>query len=105
MPGKVIKPQVIEYFTKRPGETLYVTDLASALGVDKTQVQQCITNFKLKGEMPDLETLVRGNSWVYKPNHNKSNDKRLFEELGVTKSGAIVIQDSDGNLWRAEPIN
>ncbi|HSH62174.1 MAG TPA: hypothetical protein VK988_21500 [Acidimicrobiales bacterium] len=42
--------------------------------------------------------------WAYKPGAAKRKSIELFEKIGVSKLGQIVIQDEDGNLYLAEPI-
>lgn len=98
-----LRSQVSEYLHRRPGEEVFVTDIAKDLGLTKKQVQNCVTNAMREGAWPDVEIVTRGNSWRFIPdnrNDRKSN-KRMFEEIGVTKDGSIVIQDTDGNLYRA----
>lgn len=102
-----IKTWVLEYMTKRPGEHVYLDDMSAAASEQgktftKRQIQTSIANSINTPAFAGVSIIVRGNCWVYRPQDAK--DKRLFEEVGVSKDGRVVIQDADGNLFIATEI-
>lgn len=95
-----------EYFTKRPGQELFLDDIledahAEGYAWSARQLQGAIANAVYQNVL-SLETIIRGRSWRYLP--EKQNDRRVFEEIGVTKEGRVVIQDNEGTLWLAEQL-
>lgn len=99
-------PRVLEYMEKRTGLTVYIGDMMEHLGMTRPQVQAAVYNLKAKGH--PIKVIAQGNAWAWAPNSNKSaeekatNGRRLFEELGVSKDGRIVLQDADtGALFAA----
>jgi hypothetical protein len=56
----------------------------------------------LKDLLPGLEVVNPASAWRYMPNRNSG--KRLFEEVGPTRDGSIIIQDERGNLLKAFPL-
>lgn len=103
-----VRHEVLAVITKRPGEIIYLKDIVAATGLDEKQVQSAINN--MRRDDPTLEstiqTVARGQAWRYDPTgrRRKDGEKRMFEELAVTKTGALIIQDQDGNLYRAEEL-
>lgn len=97
------RPQVLNYLMNHPGESLYIDDIAKATKLDTKQVLSAIGNLvHVDGE--PVETVQRGRIWRYNPNGQrkaKAPEKRMFEEIGPAKDGSIVIQDLDGNLYKA----
>lgn len=96
------KAKVIEYFMKHPGEVLFLQDISGHVGYETRQVQSSISHMLRADSLPGLHPMVRGNSWKYVP---EANGKKIFEELATTKTGDLIIQDADGNVWRATPLD
>lgn len=99
-----IKAKLLEHFTKHPGQTLFLHDMSDEIGVMDGQVQASMSYLIRQNFLPGLEVVTRGHSWTYKPNGAKGS-RRLFEELATAKNGDLVLQDSDGSLWRARPLD
>lgn len=112
MSGKGIRVALMEYFSKRPGEHAYLNDIAKTTGLTTEQVQHNINNLAndhRRGQIDfNVETVTRGQVWMYRPNQKKDEParptKRVFEELGKSKKGTIVIQDEEGNLFEATEL-
>lgn len=103
--GPSYSSAVLEYFTKSPGEILYTSDITKNLNLTKDQVQSAISRFKNRKGI-NFEVISAGHAYRYQPGpaEEKKTGNRVFEEIGVTKKGDIIIQDSDGNLYRAEEL-
>lgn len=103
----LLYPVLLEYLTKRPGEVLNTADIARDIKATESQVKGAVKT--LLGHGHDIESVSRGNAYIYRGLKQeiktaKKSDKRIFEEIGQSKSGAIVIQDAEGNLYKAEEI-
>ena len=60
---------VLRFFTDRPGQVVYVDDVANALDLTHTQVANCMYQMRRRHEVLEqqFEVLVRGNAWRYRP--------------------------------------
>lgn len=111
---------VTRYFREHPNELVHIDDLhmvAEVNGVKATDqsIQSSLSYMRHlykegKGQVFP-EQMLKGVSWKYTPTdgsspvdedapENKKPEKRMFEEVGVTKTGAIIAQDEQGNLYR-----
>ncbi len=106
---KAVQPFVLEELLKHPGEVIYIDDLAKNLGLLTQSVQNVTSQILQKRD--DIEIEIRGRAWRYNPNKKKEDEtkkketgKRLFEEIGLTKSGHIVIQDDHGAIYLANEL-
>lgn len=98
---------VLEYFHRHVGEEVWITDLASESGFTTQQLQNCISGVIRNEPNCGIESMVRGRSWRYLPPEQRPeavNGKRIFEEMAASKTGQIVIQDDEGNLFIATPL-
>lgn len=148
-----IRGSVLRYFTRKPGETLFVNDIASDLGFSKEQIQNAVWFLTHRNETikDDFTTVQSGYAWQYKPNKpvvevnassnghavtalaqapaqaytpqavtttlpvsskvpdipkpTSSAGGRLFEEIGQTTEGAVLVKESEsGVIYRATPL-
>lgn len=107
-----IRAALMEYFSKRPGQHVFLTELVEATQRTRDQVQGNINNLQRDHKLDKLnfnvETITRGQIWMYLPNKEKpverQKGKRLFEELGVTKRGTYILEDDEGNLYEATEL-
>lgn len=130
--GSYARTRIIrEYFLRHPGIQIWLIDLREiqiAAGVyeDDQKIITAINNTR-NGGMMNIETLVRGQSWVYRPNKedgiqatpnptpnptiNESIpikttiSERLYREKMITKSGDRILEDEDGILFRATELD
>lgn len=104
----MIKPKVMEHFKRVPGVPQFVGDLSKQFGATEHQMQECIAGILRTNSMPGLTVEVRARSWIYRPQatpqDTPSNGKRMFEEIGETRDGSIIIQDESGGLYRAQEL-
>ncbi len=89
---------------------MFLADMASALKFKPTQIQSVMTRMNADPQ-EDLEIVSRGQAWRYRghfmevaPGPNETKDPRLFDEIGVTRDGALIIQDVEGKLYRATEL-
>lgn len=98
--------QVMKYLTDRPGSLVYVEDIAAALDIEPKSARQAINNARnghreVFGQF--VEIVGRGGPWRYMPGSSNSG-RTIFEQIGVTKSGAIVVESEDGALYLATEL-
>jgi hypothetical protein len=108
--AKGVRATLMEYFTKNVGQYVYINDLTKSTGLKVDQVQGNINNIIRDHKLGKLDfpitIITRGQIWIYKPSDKRSSttDKRMFEELGKTKRGTLVLQDEQGNLFEATEL-
>jgi hypothetical protein len=98
-----VSASVREYFTAHPGVEVPLSELKSAIGknVSNSVIHNAISYLRVRAEFP-IETLAYGRIWRYRPAVvAKSTGKRMFEELAVTRTGDVLIQDEEGKVYRA----
>lgn len=106
MGGSPIRADVMSYFEKRPGQTVYLKDMAAELKLKEDSVQSSIGHMVRQDILP-LEIVVRGQAWRYKPGEAKAAKaaaRPLYELLGTAKDGALILEAEDGGLWRATEL-
>jgi hypothetical protein len=111
MPGGryVYSDQIAKYFLDRPGLDLMINDVAAELGLQVAQVQKSINwmTGRVKNPLPIL-TIVAGRIYRYSPGGETKRtptptpvvsfrpSKPLYEFLGTTKDGSVLVQDETG---------
>lgn len=108
---RIIKPTVVEHFQKAPGVPQYVNDLSKAFAVSEHQIQECVAGIIRNNSLPGLTCEIRGRSWMYRPQATEAADPnprkpsaRMFEEIGETRDGSVIIQDDAGKIYRAQEL-
>lgn len=97
-----VRSALLEEFHRKPGQVLYLQDLMTALDFEERQVRNSL-NAILRMGNSGIVVDIPGRSWVYRP--AKQSSKRMFQEIGKTKNGAIVIEDENGNLYAAKELD
>lgn len=102
------------YIKNEEGRPCHVDDIATATGYTPKQIRGAING--KRHEDPTwhhiLKNVVRGHIWSWnmlydptKPVTSESDpEKNLYEQIGVTKNGDLILQDEDGNLFRASEL-
>lgn len=104
-----IGPAVLRYFQQHPGVTIHLPDLAKELGYPEDRIQSAVNSIRNRntdGAGDAIDIIMAGNAWRWHPNGpaRALPTKRMFEEIGPAKTGGIVIQDTDGNLFLAREL-
>lgn len=114
-----IRPRVIAWFTRHPGETVTRDRIAADLDLTEAQVRDAISGWLTKGDGERYLTVVSaGNVWTYngatpprpepvrpKPAQATTVDtKALYEQVGVDGKGAPIVKGEDGRMWRLVPL-
>lgn len=101
-----IQLRVFEYLRTLPGKTLTLAEIADACDISSAQASTALHGLRKAG-VGTVENPMLG-VWRFSPEFTKEspNDKpaigkRMFDEIGAAKDGSIIIQDEDGNLYRA----
>lgn len=110
MGGRPIHETMLDYFTQHPNETLTITKIMKDTNETRNRIQGWITSVRNRGVLTDgkMEILIKGRAYRYIPNDlldkSKSDDdkmKRIFVEVGITKTGDVIIECEDGTLYKA----
>lgn len=103
-----IKADVFRHVEKHPYEKLYLKDIIESLGVDEeraTTVRNVFSVAVRKNELPGLEIVQRGAAWIYHPAApTEPTDVSRVDVVGKTKKGSMILEDNDGNIWIARPV-
>ena len=87
---------------EREGLETTIPDIMARTGLRRDQVFNAVNTLKRQGR--PVETHVAGHSFILRREAPLTKEKRVFEEIGTAKNGDIVIQDEDGNLYKATRI-
>lgn len=104
-----VQPAVWAYLTAHKDEQLWRDDIAAETGFTGEQVSQCVWGLITRKKLP-IKVLLRGQSWVYSPHEPETKvvaqpvEPRLFDEIGATRDGTLIIQDVNGTLYRATEL-
>ncbi len=108
IPGRAgrpaIKTKVAEALHSRRDLDVSVKEIAEIANVTFDQARQAINTLAREGKL-NIDTVVHGT--IFRLNSNGSSTKEarpLFQQIGKTKTGALVLEDEDGDLWKAEKI-
>lgn len=104
-----IVSDVMKYFDTHQGIIVYLADLVEALGIDENQARIGVNNLRHKDDFykTHIETVVRGNAWRFCPNNapkKKADNRQVFEEIGKTKDGSLILESEEGTLYKATEL-
>lgn len=105
MERKSTSPVILDYFLKHEGQTITRPTLMTELDLTAKQVAAGVYNLwdrDVAGSKTNLEIVQQGNTWIWR-SHSKPTG-RLYEELATTKSGLVLVQDEDGEIYRLEKL-
>lgn len=95
--------KILDYFHEHQNVQVNINELIEATGLEKAQVQNAINNLKSRYHS-NIETVMTGNLWIYKSGRGDGPGSTMFELVGKSSTGVIVIQDEDGKLYKAVEI-
>lgn len=98
--------KVLDVLSKHRGIDVTVTDICQDTGLTREQVKTAVNNLAVRHNLP-ITTVVRGNVYRYEKANaatTPKSDETLYVQLGVTKAGVVLLEDEEGELWRATKI-
>lgn len=126
-PRRYVRADLIKYFRRHPGVTVWLDDVCAELRVtDPKRVQNGINN--MRHDEPaigaHIDVVRPGQAWIYRPPadgtdpfaepltrapgsgdtpaHPPQARNELFEKLGMIEEGsAALLRDESGNIWTA----
>lgn len=106
MGGVSIRPKLIKYFRERPGVQVYAEDITYDLGEDRKRIFAGINNMITEKKLPGLQRVSKGGPFVYNgPGQVVNGDaKELFQLIGESKLGDMILEGEDGKLYRAKEL-
>lgn len=104
MAGRYFAGEVLRYLEKNVRLNVYAGDIASDLNLTEKQVKSAVYSLKERKGQP-IEVVAQG-VWRYDPSAKSvsKTTSTLFELIGQTKQGKVVLQDEDGNLYVGEKL-
>jgi hypothetical protein len=101
-----VRPDVLRYLVRRTGEICFLKDIVTETGFTERQVQSCIAHMREEGVPIVVETRAR--AWRYTADHetattpknaHRPEDDDVFERVGTTKTGKIIVRGDSGTLY------
>lgn len=96
--AKGVDAALLRYFDEHTNENIYIEDLEKLTGFDHQQILSGISHLKQK-DVP----IFRIANGVYRMD-SRSTSGELFELVGKSKDGRLIIQDEDGKLYLAVEV-
>jgi hypothetical protein len=127
------KGDVLRYLTEHAGEVVYAQHIIDKTGLTLARVRNAINNMRSESVYNGLplrdyiEVIVQGDAWRYttEPYDQSSNRRkksliatspaarqlaasgaggRMFEEIGSSVDGGILVRCEDGRIYKATEI-
>jgi biotin operon repressor len=109
--------KVANYLEGRENQIIVIDEVVEKTGLTRSQVMSSVINLRNRVGY-NLETRVKGYSYTYRgicgvaPVGQMKDEgiaktehiRRMFEEIGTLKNGALIIRADTGSLWRAEEM-
>jgi hypothetical protein len=96
-------PQVLAVMEEFIHQSVSREQIARETGLTPAQIMSAVNNMRSSGKFK-INVLASGHAWVYHgPEHGES--KPIWEGVTELKTGEWLLQDEEGNLWHARPIN
>lgn len=97
--------KVLEIFIANPNLEITLTSIQKQLDnlYTEHQIQTAILNLRRRGNVP-IEIPVAGKVYRYVPGKTvqpEGPQNRLFEYVATLKTGALLLQDEEGKVYRA----
>lgn len=115
--GRAGKPNIAhrvhEILQRNLNTDVLVRDISTETGLTKEQILGALQGLRTRRRL-DIVTIFPGHSYRYTgalrtndaelPATPQEQAKRLFEEIGTSRDGTVIIQDGDGALYRASEL-
>ena len=102
----ITSTKVYEVLRSLEGEEVPLAVLIEQTGLNRDQIIGALNTMRRVRGLP-IEPVIRGYSYRLRAESGNAPAKvakRMFEEVGILKSGAILIQDDNGALYKAEEM-
>lgn len=109
---RMYRDKLLKYLLEHPMEVVFLDTLVEIAEGKTNGVQSAMHN--LVKNIPQIERMVGGKAWRWNPDVTESTGqpepanaqptRRMFEEIGQTREGDLVIQDDTGTLYRATAL-
>lgn len=91
--------RVYKYLEDHMGTNTYIDDIAKDVGVTAEQARKSISYLRNRGV--EVETIQTGYIYRLHPKSPKEElGTRIFEEVGKTISGTIIVRCENGILYK-----
>jgi hypothetical protein len=110
-PRPHIKASLVRYFDQHPNERVHLDVLAKATEFTEMQIRTGVNNLRNESEdhRERLVTVVRGQCWMYTthPQQTKkpADGSLYFELVGQNKDGILILQDTEGEFYKAVKLS
>jgi hypothetical protein len=107
-----IRGAIVKYFEEHPNTPVYLSDICNATGFTGLQVQSCMSHIirenKKGNNVFPLDIVQQAQIWEHRTGwvseEAASNNGTMFELVGQTKDGDVVIRDKSGVLFKATAL-
>jgi len=105
-----VQALVLAYFDKHPNQVLHIAEISEAVGSPSDKVRNAINNIRT-GNKADaqkrLKVELQGQAWVWRSG-NLGTDGSTLDTLYVkayeSKSGVVLVEDENGQVYKLTPI-
>lgn len=96
--------RVLQVFENNTGQDIPGSFVASQSGLTERQVHSSVAQLRNHGYAIDSPIKGRYIFRGIEASPREVRSGRMFEEVAVGKTGVIIIQDENGELYKATPI-
>jgi len=103
--GKMVRSIVLKVLTDMAGKPVHVDTIVQRTDLTPTQIKAGM-NHAVKDGLP-IKVIQPANVWMFIGEDPKIDDQpdnrtgEVWEVIGHSKTGAVVLRDEDGILYRA----
>lgn len=101
--------KVLEFLAKNRGVDVNIWELTEATGLASEQVQTCLSQLRNRNGLP-ITIVAKGRIYRYEAENatvavpEAPREKRIYQEIGNTSAGVVIVEDEDGTLWRVTEL-
>jgi hypothetical protein len=104
MGGTPIMHKILEVLIQNKNQLVTLGQIQEETEIPSAKILAAINNFRRYNEEgTHLSVIQKGRVWRYSDivSSNDQPEKSLFECIAHTKKGDLILQDEQGNLYRA----
>lgn len=106
-PNSGIRQKALAYLMAREGKQVSALEICKAIDHPLIATRNCLTAL-VREKGAGIEAPTTGVFMFRQPNERKNGQQssgRLFEEIGINREGQTILQDEEGTLYLASPLN